>query len=182
MYRRREKTFGSGPRQVLDIRTKWAIWHRARVWNQVRRQPRQHLGPLTRTTLHVLWVLLFRFAGQDGRPVYPSYAAIAAACQCSTETVRVAIHALEQGGILTWVHRLAREKRPQAWGSMWRVVRSSNAYRFFAIPAATNAENLCGQPNQVHSTGQIQPPVAEVLKKLAAKWCMPALPRPPASG
>jgi hypothetical protein len=49
--------------------------------------------------------------------------------------VCVAIAALEDAGLLTWVHRLTRIRRREQdlfghWGSVWQVIRTSNGYRF----------------------------------------------------
>jgi hypothetical protein len=46
-----------------------------------------------------------------------------------------AIRALEEAGILTWVNRITRIRRRErdlfgAWGAVWQVIRTSNAYRF----------------------------------------------------
>ena len=43
------------------------------------------------------------------------------------------IKALEDAGLLTWVHRLTRIRRREQdlfghWGSAWQVIRTSNAY------------------------------------------------------
>jgi hypothetical protein len=81
-------------------------------------------------------VLLWRFHGADGGGrCFPSYEKIATAAKCCRDTVNVAIGALEDAGLLTWVHRLTRIRwREQDlfghWGSVWQVVRSSNAYQF----------------------------------------------------
>jgi hypothetical protein len=63
---------------------------------------------------------------------FPSYGRIAAAAKCHRDTVCVAIRALEDAGILTWVHRIARIRRRERdlFGQLVKVIRTSNAYRF----------------------------------------------------
>jgi biotin operon repressor len=57
---------------------------------------------------------------------FPSYEKIAEAAGCARSTVSEAIKALEAAGILTWVHRLKRVRRPMQIA----VERTSNAYSF----------------------------------------------------
>jgi hypothetical protein len=93
-------------------------------------------GPLTWATLRVLRALLWRFHRADGSGrCFPSYERIAAAAKCHRDSVCVAIAALEDAGLLTWVHRLTRIRHREqdlfgAWGSVWQVIRTSNAYQF----------------------------------------------------
>jgi hypothetical protein len=132
---RREKIFGPAPAHLLDGNAKARLWAAAGAYNSANRQPRQHQGPLTWATLRVLRALLWRFHGADGGGrCFPSYERIAAAAKCHRDTVAVAIAALEEAGLLTWVHRLAKVRRRERdlfghWGSVWQVVRTSNGYR-----------------------------------------------------
>jgi hypothetical protein len=83
-------------------------------------------GPLTRTTLDVLKTLLWRFHGADGGGRgFPSYERIARVAKCCRDSVCVAIAALEEAGLLTWVHRITRIRRREQdlfgqWGSVCR--------------------------------------------------------------
>ena len=83
----------------------------------------------------MLRALLWRFHGADGGGrCFPSYEKIAAAAKCHRDTVNVALKALEDAGILTWVHRIARIRRRERdlFGhlvSVWQVIRTSNAYQ-----------------------------------------------------
>ena len=57
------------------------------------------------------------------------------AAKCCRDSVNVAIKALEEAGILSWVNRLTRIRRRERdlFGQLvtvWRVIRTSNAYRF----------------------------------------------------
>ena len=133
---RREKIFGPAPSQRLDGNAKARVWAAAAAYNSANRRPRQHQGPLTWATLRVLRALLWRFHGADGGGrCFPSYERIARAAKCHRDSVCVAIVALEDAGILSWVHRLTKIRRREqdlfgAWGSVWQVIRSSNAYQF----------------------------------------------------
>jgi helix-turn-helix protein len=132
---RREKIFGPAPEHRLDGNAKARLWAAANAYNSANRAGRQHQGPLTWTTLRVLRTLLWRFHNADGGGrCFPSYEKIAAAAKCCRDSVCVAIAALEDAGLLTWVHRLTRIRRREQdlfghWGSVWQVIRSSNGYR-----------------------------------------------------
>jgi hypothetical protein len=132
---RRDKIFGPAPSHPLDGNAKARVWAAAGAYNAANRQPRQHQGPLTWATLRVLRALLWRFHNADGGGrCFPSYERIAAAAKCHRDSVCVAIAALEDAGILTWVHRLTRIRRREQdlfghWGSVWQVIRTSNGYR-----------------------------------------------------
>ena len=133
---RREKIFGAAPSYRLDGNAKARVWAAAAAYNSANRQQRQHWGPLTRTTMDVLKTLLWRFHGADGGArCFPSYERIAQAARCCRDSVCVAIAALEEAGLLTWVHRLTKIRRREQdllghWASSWQVIRTSNAYRF----------------------------------------------------
>jgi hypothetical protein len=133
---RREKSFGQAPSHRLDPNAKARVWAAASAYNSANRQPRQHQGPLTWATLRVLRALLWRFHGADGGGrCFPSYEKIAAVARCHRDSVCVALKALEDAGLLTWVHRLVKVRRRAQdlfghWGSEWQVHRTSNGYTF----------------------------------------------------
>jgi hypothetical protein len=139
LRRRREKIFGPAPSHPLDGNAKARVWATAAAYNSANRQPRQHWGPLTRTTLDVLKTLLWRFHGADGGGrCFPSYERIARAAKCCRDSVCVAIAALEEAGLLTWVHRLTRIRRREPdllgeFATTWQVIRTSNGYRFLDL-------------------------------------------------
>jgi hypothetical protein len=109
---RREKIFGPAPSHHLDGNAKARVWAAAGAYNAANRQPGQHQGPLTWATLRVLRMLLWRFHSADGGGrCFPAYEKIAAAARCARSTVAVAIRALEEAGLLTWVNRIARIRR-----------------------------------------------------------------------
>ena len=136
LWPRREKIFGPAPSHPLDGNAKARVWAAAAAYNSANRQPGQHQGPLTWGTMRVLRALLWRFHGADGGGrCFPGYEKIAAAAKCCRDTVNVAIKALEDAGILTWVNRIARIRRRERdllgqLVSIWQVIRTSNAYRF----------------------------------------------------
>ena len=133
---RREKIFGPAPSRPLDGNAKARVWAAAAAYNAQNRQQGQHQGPLTWATLRVLRALLWRFHGADGGGrCFPSYEKIAAAAKCARSSVAVAIKALEDAGLLTWVNRIARIRRRvrDLLGQMsteWQVIRISNGYSF----------------------------------------------------
>src|SRR6516162_7331019 len=117
---KREKIFGDAPSHRLDGNAKARIWATAGAYNSANR---------------VLRALLWRGHGADGgERCCPSYEKIAAAAKCHRDTVCVALKALEDARLLTWVHRLTRIRRREQdlfgqWGSVWQVIRTSNAYQ-----------------------------------------------------
>jgi hypothetical protein len=132
---RRDKIFGAAPSHRLDGNAKARVWAAAAAYNSANRVPRQHQGPLTWATLRVLRALLWRFHGADGgERCFPSYERIAAAARCARSSVAIAVRELEDAGLLSWVHRLARIRRrvPGLFGETTelQVVRTSNGYTF----------------------------------------------------
>lgn len=107
----RGSTFGDGPRAPL-CRERRAVW-RARL------QLHRRAGRLT--ALHeVIGLALLRRLGEDGR-LDPTHETIADDAACSTRTVRRALDALRDLGLVVWVRRLVREG--------WRAAQTSNGYR-----------------------------------------------------
>ncbi|MBO0735244.1 MAG: helix-turn-helix domain-containing protein [Alphaproteobacteria bacterium] len=133
---RREKIFGPAPEYRLDGNAKARVWAAANAYNAANRTPGQHQGPLTWATLRVLRALLWRFHGADGGGrCFPSYERIAVAAKCCRDSVNVAIKALEEAGLLTWVNRITRRRRRERdlFGQLvtvWQVIRTSNGYSF----------------------------------------------------
>jgi len=133
---RREKIFGPAPSHQLDGNAKARVWAAAGAYNAQNRRPGQHQGPLTWATLRVLRALLWRFHGADGGGrCFPSYERIAAVAKCARSSVAIAIKALEEAGLMTWVNRLAKVRvfTRDLWGrlrSEWQPIRTSNGYRF----------------------------------------------------
>jgi Helix-turn-helix domain len=133
---RREKVFGPAPEHRLDGNAKARLWATASAYNAANRRLGQHQGPLTWATLRVLRALLWRFHGADGGGrCFPAYEKIAAAAKCARSSVAVAIKALEEAGILTWVNRIARIRLRERdlFGhlvTVWQMIRTSNGYRF----------------------------------------------------
>ena len=90
---------------------------------------------------------------------FPSYERIAEAAGCARSTVAQALRVLEDGKILSWVHRIKRVREPcpdllGATGWRWRVLRTSNSYAFNdpspvgAQPNSSKSEKETGTPNQ----------------------------------
>jgi DNA-binding MarR family transcriptional regulator len=139
---RREKVFGDGPALPLDRNAKARIMVRARALMR-RTEAGKHYGPITAKTLAVLEALLWHFHNARGGLCFPSYERIAEKAACARSTVAEAIKALEETGILSWVNRITRIRDKKLdlfghWVTRWRVIRTSNSYRFRDLGAGHN--------------------------------------------
>ena len=154
----REKVFGLGRPRALDRNAKVRIMHWARCLSRRTEKGRAY-GVVTAKALAVLEALLWAFHNARSGLCFPSYEAIAEAAHCARSTVAEAIHALEDAGILSWVHRIKRVREHCADllgdnGWRWRVIRTSNAYNFrdpkaaTGAPVASKSEKPPGTPNQ----------------------------------
>jgi hypothetical protein len=149
---RREKVFGYAPGVPLDRNAKVRIMMYVRAYNARTREKGQHTGPVTRAFMDVLRALLYSFHnGRDGR-CFPSYERIAAAANCCRSTVYEAIRALEAAGVLTWVNRLTKVRVPERdlfgrVATRWRVIRTSNSYRFLDPKGGAPAAAACKSEN-----------------------------------
>ena len=131
---RREKIFGDGRGCPLDRNAKVRIMTRARALMR-RTEKGKHYGAITAKALDVLQALLWKFHNAQGGLCFPSYESIAEAAGCCRSTVAQAIRALEDSGILSWVNRITRSRDRERdlfgqWVTRWRVIRTSNSYRF----------------------------------------------------
>jgi hypothetical protein len=89
-------------------------------------------GNITRAAVDIMRALLFQFANlKDGRCI-PSHARLAEAAGCHERTAGRCLQALEEAGLVGWIHRLRRIKEVVGGGlvRVVRVVRSSNSYDF----------------------------------------------------
>jgi hypothetical protein len=156
--RRREKVFGLGRSRALDRNAKIRIMHWARCLSRRTEKGRAY-GEITAKALAVLEALLWAFHNASSGVCFPSYEKIAEAAHCARSTVAEAIKALEDAGVLSWVHRIkrVREAAPDLFdghGWRWRVIRTSNAYNFrdpkaaTGAPVASKSEKPPGTPNQ----------------------------------
>ena len=97
---------------------------------------------------------LWRFHGADGGGrCFPSYGKIAAAAKCARSTVAVALRELEDAGLLSWIHRIARIRRQERdlfdqLVTVWQVVRISNGYRFLDPLDRMRGRNPCKSENR----------------------------------
>lgn len=131
---RREKVFGDGRPLPLDRNAKVRVMTLARALTR-RTEAGRHYGQVTAKALAVLEALLWRFHNARSGLCFPSYERIAEAAGCARSTVAEAIKALEAAGILAWVNRITRirDTERDLFGRLvlrWRVIRTSNAYRF----------------------------------------------------
>ncbi len=133
---RRAKLFTDGRQIPIDRNDRARVMFLAEV---ARRK-----GEITRAAVDILRALLFTFANlTDGR-CFPSYERIAEAAGCVPRTVGRCLPDLEAAGLVTWVNRIQRVRERVAglggiWASIWRVIRTSNAYDFPSIAKKTPA-------------------------------------------
>ena len=132
--RRREKMFGLGRPRALDRNAKVRIMHWARCLSRRTEKGRAY-GVVTAKALAVLESLLWLFHNKVSGWCFPSYETIAEAAGCARSTVAEAIKALEDAGVMSWVHRIKRVRVacPDLFGGEGsRLVpqRTSNAYHF----------------------------------------------------
>ena len=130
----REKVFGDGRPRPLDRNAKVRVMTLARALMR-RTEKGKAYGPVTAKALAVLEALLWGFHNARSGLCFPSYEKIAERAGCARSTVAEAIKALEDAGLLTWVNRLkrVRERCQDLFGrsgSLVRVLRTSNGYRF----------------------------------------------------
>jgi Helix-turn-helix domain len=105
-----------------------------------------------------LEALLWGFHNARSGLCFPSYETIAEAAHCARSTVAEAIRALEDAGILSWVHRLKRVRVncPDLFGADGvRVVpqRTSNAYHFID-PSPAGRQNSPGSDSPPGTANQ----------------------------
>ena len=150
--------FGLGRPRALDRNAKVRIMHWARCLSRRTEKGRAY-GEITAKALAVLEALLWAFHNARSGLCFPSYEKIAEAASCARSTVAEAIKALEDAGVLSWVHRIKRVKEAapdlfDGHGWRWRVIRTSNAYNFrdpkAAVdrPNSSKSEKPTGTPNQ----------------------------------
>ena len=159
--KRREKMFGMGRPWALDRNAKVRIMHWARCLSRRTEKGRAY-GVVTAKALAILEGLLWSFHNARSGLCFPSYEAIAEAAHCARSTVAEALKALEDAGILSWVHRVKRVRERcsdllGANGWRWRVLRTSNAYNFrdpspaADRPNSSKSEKPTGAPIQAFS-------------------------------
>jgi hypothetical protein len=179
--RLREKVFGLGRPRALDRNAKVRIMHWARCLSR-RTELGKAYGVVTAKALAVLEALLWTFHNAKSGVCFPSYERVAEAAGCARSTVAEAIKALEDAGILSWVHRLkrVREAAPDLFdghGWRWRVIRTSNAYAFTDPspaadrPKSSKSEKPTGTANQAFFSSlpcHFSPPRGDNPAKFAA--------------
>jgi helix-turn-helix protein len=166
---RREKLFGDGRPVPLDRNAKVRVMTLARALSR-RTEPGKAYGAVTAKALAVLQALLWGFHNAASGRCFPSYEAISERAGCCRASVYNAIRALEQAGVLTWVHRIKRVREwvPGLFGktSAWRsaVQRTSNGYSF-RDPLASSESNFqtgttaqAASKKEFASNGPSEPP------------------------
>ena len=126
--------FGLGRPRALDRNAKVRIMHWARCLSRRTEKGRAY-GVVTAKAVAVLEALLWVFHNNRSGLCFPSYEKIAEAAHCARSTVAEALRALEDAGVLSWVHRLKRVREPcpdllgdDGW--RWRVSADVERYAF----------------------------------------------------
>lgn len=176
LRRRREKVFGDGRPQPLDREAKLRIMTRARALKQ-RTEKGKHYGLLTAKCLDVLEALLWSFHNARSGLCFPSLEKIAEKAKVARSTVSMAIKALEDAGLLSWVNRIVRVKDSALdlfghWVPRWRVLRTSNGYQLFD-PLAVRGHNSAGI--RAHSS-KSEIPAGNTIQDSIPSLVPPALP------
>ena len=147
--------FGLGRPRALDRNAKVRIMHWARCLSRRTEKGRAY-GVVTAKALAVLEALLWAFHNAKSGLCFPS--ATSGSPRPPAAPARPSqgrFKALEDCGILSWVHRLKRVREPcpdllgdNGW--RWRVLRTSNAYDFRdpGAPNSSKANFQSGTPNQ----------------------------------
>src|SRR5206468_353729 len=115
---RRGSEHGTGPRRPLSA-------DQRRIW-LARAELERRAGRLTAFHVEVGRALLRRL-GEDGR-CDPSQATLAADAGCSERTVRRALAAFRELGLLAWAQRLVVRPWPAGGRGATRAEQTSNAY------------------------------------------------------
>lgn len=176
LRRRREKVFGDGRPQPLDREAKLRIMTRARALKQ-RTAKGKHYGQLTAKCLDVLEALLWSFHNARSGLCFPSLEKIAEKAKVARSTVSVAIKALEDAGLLSWVNRIVRVKDSALdlfghWVNRWRILRTSNGYQLFD-PLTARGHNSAGI--RAHSS-KSEIPAGNTIQDSIPSITPPALP------
>jgi DNA-binding MarR family transcriptional regulator len=124
----------------MDRNSKARLMALARMLKRRTEQGR-HYGALTAKAVDVLEALLWSFHNARTGLCFPSLERIAEMAGCARSTVAKAIKALEAAGLMTWVNRLVRRREYSSAGWRWRVLRTSNGYRFIDPLAGQRSES-----------------------------------------
>jgi len=145
--RRREKVFGEGRPRPMTTGIKTRLMRLARALMR-RTEPGRPWGQISAKHLEVFEALLWGFHNARTGLCFPSYDTIAERAGCARSTVALALIALEEAGLLTWVHRLKRvyERVNNMFGEgvhgqRSRVERTSNGYRFADPPDVESSKS-----------------------------------------
>ena len=163
---RRAKLFTDGRQTPVD--------RNARARGMFLAHAARRRGEITRAAVDIFHALLFKFANLGDGRCFPSYKRIAEAAGCVERTVGNCLPDLEAAGLLTWVNRIQRVRERVAglgglWASVWRVIRTSNAYDFPLLAKKKpvipdKGKNHLGTSNQVTSLLNSPPcPIEEPL-------------------
>jgi DNA-binding MarR family transcriptional regulator len=154
--------FGDGEPLPLDRNAKARIMYLARCLMR-KTEAGKHYGEITAKSFAVLEALLWCFHNAHSGLCFPSYEAIAAKAHCARSTVAEAIKALEAAGLLSWVNRIVRIRVAERdllgrRVAGWKVIRTSNSYRFRDPGPAAQRDGLpgFGSKSEVRSGNQTQ--------------------------
>lgn len=165
----RRKLFTSGKQTPIDRNDRAKLMHLA---EESRRR-----GSITRAAVDIMRALLFTFANMaDGRCI-PSHKRLGEAAGCHERTAGRCLQALEEAGLVGWIHRLRRIKEHVGGVMLRRVVRTSNSYSF--PPIAKTADIPAIHSDRQNRGGTSNP---DPTKALAPAAPIVFDPRNPAAG
>jgi hypothetical protein len=135
----RRKAFTDGRQDPIDRNDRAKLMHLAEL--------SRRRGAITRAAVDIMRALLFQFANmKDGRCI-PSHKRLGEAAGAHERTVGRCLTALEEAGLVGWIHRLRRIKEHVGGALVRRVVRSSNSYSFPPITKTSESP-------AIHTDGQ----------------------------
>jgi hypothetical protein len=171
--RRREKVFGEGRPRPMNTNIKNRLMRLARV-EMRKREPGKHWGKIKAKHLEVFEALLWGFHNAKTGLCFPSYEAIADKVPggCARSTVALALIALEDAGLLKWVHRLKRvyERVNNMFGEgvhgqRSRVERTSNGYWFPDPPDVESSKSEDRSRTEGQESFSLVPPAPKPKPK-----------------
>ena len=139
------------------------LWHRARDFDRITRQPGHHGGAIGHAALQVLHALIFDFLNHKSGRLDPSYAAIARKANLCERTVATALQRLKRLGILEWKRRCQ-----ESWQD-GRLVREqeTNAYTLQPWPEWKGYKPQTEAPAPMTGTWGDPPYMLDVLDEAA---------------
>ena len=151
--------------QPLSKKAATRLYHKARAFaRQLHRHGQHGGGGLTHATLQVLHALIFDFLNYASGRLDPSHAAIAKAAGVCERTVRNALAALKQLGIVNWVRRCVESRQPDGG---YCLEQETNAYAVLPSSQWNGFDEPPPAPPPMPGTWGDHPPLPSALEAAA---------------